>query len=329
LRILKSGGFAALHLFFCTSIFAARPWAAYEPVKNIFLAANPATAVLIDKVITHLPEGVNLILISTDDEATRKDFVAKYLPNLPADKTQRFRFSNISPNNISESIWIRDFFPFPLVDDEKFDALGAHYWRGNTSRSTDLKEYFHSLRDRMGIKVGRLNAVFLFGNLLADKEGRCFFISDEEIRYNYRAINFPEPVLTRDFGCTIEVKVPFQHYGIGHIDEILTLVSPDHALVTHDFMVPIMEAYGYKVELLPKIHDKIDFASYANSFIVNDTVFIPRYGKDAELEEDKKAVEIYAKYFKHVVPVPALNFALARGGIHCVTAAYPRDLVYK
>ena len=105
--------------------------------------------------------------------------------------------------------------------------------------------------------------------------------------------------------------------GIGDIDETVKLLPNNQALTNQQQLKPILESLGYTVTMLP---DAGGYRTYANSLVLNGTVFMPSYNQP----EDQTAKAIYESFGYKVVFLDSRVVSdQGMGSIHCMTMAYP------
>ncbi|MBN8556008.1 MAG: agmatine deiminase family protein [Deltaproteobacteria bacterium] len=312
-------------VFFQNQLYA-RPFAGYESVQTVVMSADKKIAPIASQILKNLPTEVEMVFLATENfigdevvfDHALKDHGADLIPH---------RFLHIFPITTQMPYWVRDYAPFPLVqsqpvDGNTFDAFGAIYWKGNERQPTDTTKMIQTMSNLTGLRMAALDQLFLYGNLLADRAGRCFLVEEKTVYFNsfgrVDSVELNPTYLTRDFQCTKIVRIPFDYLGVGHVDEVMTLINDHQALTTKKNVKEILEGEGYQVELLPDLN-QLGY-SYANVLIVNNTVFIPEFG----FKQDAEAKQIYSKYFSKVVSIDTSMPAAKGGGLHCVTAAYPQ-----
>ena len=114
--------------------------------------------------------------------------------------------------------------------------------------------------------------------------------------------------------------------GIGHVDEQVKFLSNDHVITDNETYAETLKSYfpHKKVTLFPKAignysSRKNKFATYINSIIVNNLLFMPIYGT----KYDKQAIELYKEAGLTVFPFMANTLLYGEGSLHCFSMNFP------
>ena len=251
-------------------------------------------------IAENLPAHVKLVILTNKyDEASVR---AKYSQWIAVDRLLIVADNN---NYTDNGFWARDSFPVPVVSPKtgKASLVGARYFRTFNSGPV-IASSLHG-------KYKQENFIFVGGNLLADEEGNCFSVSSD------RLFGLTENDLRAAYGCKTTHLMRYVS-GIGDVDEVLKPLPGRRILTNTAEYKRDLEAWGYKVIMLPSLTGT--YRTYANSLIVQSTVFMPVYG----IPQDQQATQVYESLGYRVVPVPT-NYLSDKlhGSIHCQTMAYP------
>lgn len=282
---------------------ALRPYAEYEPVKYLVFSAgfDYQTEGIKRLLLSRLPKGVTALVYPT----TESEWDTFKRAGLDAER--------LVLRSAGEPLWARDSFPFPVMEGGALALAAAPY-----PKNFDPGD---AIAARLGAKLSRHPSPFEHGNLAASARGDCVVVAETISN------GVSEETFRGAYGCRRLMRVPHVS-GIGHADEVVKFMSDSQALTDQPSFVKGLEAWGYKVTLLPKAalpealarRGVMPQRSYVNSVLVNGTVFVPTFG----LPADAEALETYGSFGLDVVPVPAAYVADYGGGsLHCITAAYP------
>ena len=277
-----------------------RPYAEYETAGYVIFsdADDYNSGTIRREIAKNLPSDMQLVVLSrTESQAAEA----------------RTYFSNfISPSRlhsvvtpVGDTFWARDSSPEPVfIGTAQNPKLG-------------LVETRHRNGDKIARQVGpffsapvtRSDYAYPGGNFLADRNGNCFAVQD---------IYPPEAEIKRLYGCKTVTLFPRAH-GIGHVDETLKILSDTEALTDVPQYAEVLQELGFRVSILPRPRGNSN-GTYANSLLVNGTVFLPVYG----VPEDQTAIEMYRSYGLRVVPLRSNSLSeYGLGSIHCITMSYP------
>src|SRR5690606_24633706 len=129
----------------------------------------------------------------------------------------------------------------------------------------------------------------------------------------------PDSVFSSSYGCATLTRLPFVA-GIGHADERVKILSDTLAVTDTPSYVPLLEAKGFTVKMLPKLYPAGGVRTYVNSLLVNGTVFLPVFSKSTDAE----AIRVYEEAGFRVIPLDSRSLSDGgMGSIHCITMTYP------
>jgi hypothetical protein len=294
-----------------------RPYFEHEPVGDLFFSApsewkgdgvnwDAWDAPVKDLVAANLPEGVNLVVYtqSKDDIAEVR---AHYANLVDPGHLDVVHLKDADVFGDSSGPWARDYLPIPVLVDagngeEKLGVVDAEYMK---PIEPDL-----AVAQHLGAVLLSHERVFDGGNFLAVRiNGKdTLFTEDPQV---------PDEIFQKLYGCEQVIDLPLAG-GIGHIDERLKFIDETHVLTDTPSYVPILEKLGLEVNLVPLAGGH---RTYMNSLIVNDTVFVPVFGKPVDIE----AIAAYRRTGLKVIPFPGSELADDhQGSLHCLTMTYPK-----
>lgn len=215
------------------------------------------------------------------------------------------------PQSGSNDFWSRDNLPLPV-------------WKNGNLALADARYYYNFEPDAFlgkvfGAEVLKHNYFLEGGNFMANGKGDCLVVNRKK---SYPGgvsdtAAIPDDIFKNIYGCKTLTR--FKHLkGIGHADEVVKFMTDSTVLTDTIEYKPILEKAGFTVVMLPEGQQK--FETYANSLIVNNTVFVPVFNQS----NDQKALNVYSAFGLKVVPVQSSELATqGQGGIHCITMNYP------
>ncbi len=278
-----------------------RPFADYEKVKYlIFSSDTPFDSKEVKiTILRNLPEDVTVMIYvgSSSEIATAKKTYGKYI--------DESRLRVVALPGAGQGFWSRDGIPVPV------------YLQNNRGPALVDAKYYHrfepdaKVASLFGSPLIKHDYYYEGGNFQADSRGNCLLVNNE------RAVLMPDEIFKDLYGCHTVNR--FDHIaGIGHVDEVIRLLSDTEALTDRREYVGQLERLGYKVTLIPKA--KRPFETYINSLVVNGTVFVPIMNES----NDAKVIELYKQSGMKIVPIPVRSLPNdGKGSIHCITMTYP------
>ena len=276
-----------------------RPVAEYSQFKYLLMTGSTmfSSDDFKTKIAQNLPADMSLVILVQPGEeaATRR----KFSPMLSAD-----RLIIATHNTAPEGFWSRDSFPYPVyMDNEKNVRLvWARYFRNFQAG--------YELAKTVKASVRKETYYFVGGNMMADDEGRCLVVQSD------RLFGLTDTILQQAYGCKSVHRFEYLE-GIGDVDEVIKVLPNRQALTTISSYVPKLQEMGYEVGLLPRLRN---YRTYANSVILNGTVFMPSYG----VATDEQAKKVYESFGYTVVMADSEMLSTrGLGSFHCTTMAYP------
>lgn len=274
-----------------------------RPVEDVakykYLLLNYENLYGLDKATfaQNLPQDMTLVVLST--QRSVQNVKQQFLKYLPAD-----RLIVVGHPSAPMGFWARDAFPFPVIQKDQTAGLVAHqYYRDFDGQN--------AISEAVQFKMTPYDFVFVGGNLMATEFGDCFTIKGP------RMFGTKLETIKNAYGCQSITALPHLS-GIGDVDEVLKVLPNKNAITNQDEIAKIMTEKGYSVQMLPKLRG---YRTYANSLILNGTVFMPSYN---DPQTDFAAQKVYESYGYKVVPVDSRMVSdQGHGSIHCITMAYP------
>lgn len=248
-------------------------------------------------ITKNLPGDMKLVLlVSPGDESFAFRTYTQWIP--------QDRLIIVSADTTSSGFWARDAFPYPVYMDDEANVglVSAQYFR-------DF-EAGEIIANAVKAPIFKKSYVYVGGNLMADGDGRCFVVDSK------RRFGLPEEAYKQNYGCR---KVVFLKHlaGLGDVDEVVKVLPNHQALTNISDYVQILQAEGYQVTLLPKLEG---YRTYANSVILNGTVFMPSY----HVPTDELAAAVYRKFGYKVIMADSRTISdQGNGSFHCTTMTYP------
>ncbi len=264
------------------------------------LATNNEALYLKHSIVQNLPADMKVVVLVTP--VMLSNYKSQYASLISSDKII-FATSTYADGGT----WARDAFPVPVLHANGQTALiGAKYFRtfdGNSSIASSLN-----------FQIKQYGFVFVGGNILADENGVCFIVDGG------RRFNSTEDDYRSAYGCK-DVRLMKHVSGIGDIDEVLKPLGNNTILTNTPEYVDQLKSWGYKVVELPSAKTpSYSNRTYANSLVLNGTVFMPVYN----VPTDNIAAEVYEKLGYKVIRIPSNDMSdRYSGSVHCQTMAYP------
>jgi agmatine/peptidylarginine deiminase len=331
-----------------------RPMKEWEPMEAIiitysnYLPGDPQTAkTMADIVVGSVDVGKVWVVVESD--AAKNDLLNRVKDGGLSDQQieDQIVFFNIE----NDAIWMIDFGPLPMVDDE----AGTQIWQ-------DFR-YYHQrvlddaiptrLANRLDITTYRSPFDFEGGNFQADGEEFCY---TTERLYYYTGLDYDgvNDVFKTYYGCKEAVVLKdITNDGTGHVDMFFKLGGKNTAFMGEytvvndptnkqrmDDNVAILDALKYtsgggiKTYRIPMPNaGKSGSESIPRTFI-NSTLFVsadgqtkvnlwPMYTVDKDLEaEALDAWEEGLPGWDHI-GIVSDQISLYSGAIHCVTRTVP------
>jgi agmatine deiminase len=264
------------------------------------------------------------VILLADDE-TSSDWWKNYLAS-----------KNISAANFTyfsvptDSIWIRDYGPFWIVDGNGVLASVDTVYNRPSRKLDDKVPAF--IASQIGIKNYQPGVVHTGGNYYSDGTGNAF--SSTLVQKENSALSATE-LLKRMFDFLGLTRYTTTSLGAGvtieHLDTFGKLVAPDTWVIGDfpagttfkkdaDTLVSLLKGqvspYGtpYRIFKLKMVGQGTEFRAYINSFIHNRTLFFPSYGDTA----DDEVAKIYQQALPGYKIVPVENGRTLWGdSVHC------------
>jgi agmatine/peptidylarginine deiminase len=283
----------------------ARPFAEYENVKHLILGTPFSIWDMHKQIAADLPNGVNLLVAYVpDSDAVSYDAIMEaFTPYLSPDRIQTVAL-NWDGRNVS---WARDAMPIPVIGTDGSMVLNAAQYKLGEVDYLSLAKFFQAPVIEHGYYQEG-------GNFEADRNGNCFTVSKSPYMTNSDLIS--DESFQTDYGCKTITRLKY-YQGIGHVDEVLRVVSDSVALTTVPEYEPVLRALGFDVRMLPSSGVKL--GSYANSILLNGTAIVPTFN----VPNDAVAEEVYRAAGFKVMAMDGKKLAEMEGGPHCISMTYP------
>lgn len=262
-------------------------------MKKDLAAGMPADATLI-------------IFTSSNNKSYQQNLMNEYSQYISA---SRLKIMQVPVGG--DGFWARDGLPIPVWEDGKLALADNKYYHGY-----EPDAFYGTLFDA---KVTKTNYFFEGGNFMVNGKGDCLVVNRKKAYFGGTSDTaaIPDDIFKNVYGCKTLTR--FKHLkGIGHADEVVKFVNDTTVLTDTPEYKQALENAGFTVVMLPE--PDLNYETYANSLIVNDTVFVPVFGETG----DQEALDTYASYGFKVVPIQSRGLATGgQGGIHCITMNYP------
>ena len=281
---------------------------------------NPS---LISSLVKHAP--VKLFSDTRGDETWWRNWLQEN--QIPSDRISFFAVP-------TDSIWIRDYGPWPILDGEgHFGLVHSTY---NRPRPQD-NQVAGFLSKALGLPLYDTGLVHTGGNYYSDGWGDAFSstliysenngFSEDEVRSRMKSYLGIQKYTTSPLGQGITIE---------HLDTFGKLVSPDTWVFSefpegtsfHDDAEKMVEAlktstsaYGtpyriFRLKMVAMPGRSGEYRAYLNSFISNGALYFPTYGDIA----DDQTKEIYQKALPRfeIIGVDAMGTEWG-DSVHCRT----------
>lgn len=243
----------------------------------------------------------NMILVLVTESYSADSVQSKFAKWLPKE-----RFIVASGNNIGDATWGRDAYPYPVYKDSlgNVELIAHQYYRAFSGQKL--------ISDAVNSKnTNNQGFVYVGGNLQATEHGDCFIVDST------RTFKLPDAQFLNVFRCKTVTRFPHV-VGIGDVDEVIKILPNNVVLTNQKSYQAKLENLGYRVVLLPEV--KNSYRTYANSVILNDTVFMPTFGNALDLEAQK----VYESMGYKVIGIRTNSLSdNLHGSLHCLTMTYP------
>lgn len=283
-----------------------RPVADYEQMKYlVFNSGGTFDSYEAKKaLLANLPENVKVIILASNNDVNQTRTIFEGSIRDPK------RLQIIEVGDSAQAFWARDALPVPVLVNEgtqtRLGATAALYYHGFSRPSQK------TVAASVSSQALEHSYYYEGGNFEPDTKGNCLLVNHNT------GLALPDDILKRSYGCKNVVRLPYAA-GIGHVDEVVRILSPTLALTSVESYVPTLQSLGYDVRLLPKPAQRLE--TYANSLLLNGTVFVPVYGQTAT---EEAALQLYRDAGLKVVPINTSTLSnKGMGSIHCITMAYP------
>ncbi len=263
-------------------------------------ASNGEALFLKHEIAKNLPANMKMVVVVT--AGNLKSYQKEYAQYLASDRV----IFAVTPS-AGGGTWARDAFPVPVTHkDGTASLVGAKYYRPFNGNADIAQSISYSIEPYKFTFVG--------GNILADENGVCFIVD------SFRRFTSTDADYKSAYGCK-DVHLMEHVGGLGDIDEMIKPIGNNTILTAAPEYVDQLKSWGYNVIEIPKAATpSYDYRTYANSLVLNGTVFMPTYG----MAKDAEAKAAYEKLGFKVVEIPSNELSDSfHGSVHCQTMAYP------
>ncbi len=301
---------------------------------NELLEYHPST---LAQIIGAIHDRIKIIGL-VDDAAQRAKVVALlHEHNLPASAVDFFVWP-------TESMWVQDFGPICVVNDQHVTVVDFAYPAANRDLS-NLVPFVFASTFKLGFDHCHLS--FEGGNMLSNGQGWCI-TSSRLIDENVEREDDPQKI-----GGLLHEHLHFDRWSylrplegepdFAHIDMFVTLCKPTTAIVGEydsdedpvngkilDNDAAILEKgtpdqAPMKVIRIPMpTHHDGSWRTYTNVIFANGTLLVPQY-PDTAPDLDKIALETYHKVLPDwkIVGIDCTRLIGKRGALHCISRCIP------
>jgi hypothetical protein len=263
-------------------------------------ASNDEALFLKHEIAKNLPADMKMVIVVT--AGSLKSYQKEYAQYLASD---RIIFA-VTPS-AAGGTWARDAFPVPVTHEDGTSSLvGAKYYRPFNGNA--------DIAQSIAFSIQQFKFTFVGGNILSDENGVCFIVD------SFRRFTSTDADYKSAYGCK-EVHLMEHVGGLGDIDEMIKPIGNNTILTATPKYVDQLKSWGYNVVEIPQAATpSYDYRTYANSLVLNGTVFMPTYG----IAKDADAKAAYEKLGFKVVEIPSNELSDSfHGSVHCQTMAYP------
>jgi len=241
-----------------------------------------------------------------------------------------------------DSIWIRDYGPFFLVDaEDEHRIVDAHYVRYNRDNDDAQPAHFASW---WGAPNHEWDFATEGGNFLPNGHGLCL-VSDTIIGLNPQYSVSEIEDLYRDYlGCEELVILPAMDDVTGHIDMWMTWIDARtlavgeytqqqdaasrqliETAITDQLEGLVDPGSGQAIDIvrlpMPDNDGGWVWRNYTNGIWIDDTFLMPVYGGFGDLQQ--QATAVFEDRGVTVIPVDADGVITSAGALHCISRTIP------
>ena len=257
------------------------------------------------------------------------------------DPTEAIWF-NETDDHLLDSIWIRDYGPFFVLDDELEPGIvDAHYVRYNRTNDDAQPQHF---ADWWGVPRHEWDFATEGGNFLPNGHGICI-VSDTILGLNPQYSVEEMELLYADYlGCSELIVLPAMDDVTGHVDMWITWLDhrtlvvaeydPADDPVSHTLIETALSQQlsgltdpvtGEAIEILripqPDNDHQTVWRNYTNGIWIDDTFVMPSYEGYGDLEAE--AIAVFEARGVTVVPISADVVITSAGAFHCISRTVP------
>ncbi len=247
-----------------------------------------------------------------------------------------------------DNVWIRDYGPTTVFQKKTgkkclianpYLPNGEPFPKKDGEVPLDIGRYY-------GLPVYRLPLVIEGGNLISDGKGTSIMFNSLLKRNPDITEETTKKILKDYFGIDRMILLECLKGEItGHIDMVVRFIDSDTIMVaesepgykwyndfekiaTHLSGLTSSNGCKYKIVRVPiadNDNNSVNFWSYVNSLIVNNTVIVPVFG----VPQDEKSLDIYRKTMPKykIIAINMRNYQV--GSVHCQSKEIPISMYAK
>lgn len=303
--------------------------AEYEPIDGLIIAWEKYPMILTELTVGITLNDPEAIMYITVDNSFEQIDVYNTLDMAGADMSQ-VEFI-IHP---TDTIWIRDYGPRFIFEDGKKTIIDYTYThlRENDNLFNDyLSDFWDEPQYQISIEHGGGN-FHMFSNGDAFMTSIVFernpSLTEQDVKDLFRKY--------KNVDVTIYPRFPGNFDMTGHIDMWMLPVGTNRVIVGEyasstgephtitEGVTTDLEARGYTVYRTPGWKSGIIHYTYTNSVILNDLVFIPRYGGPWSSNDDQALAVFREAFPDHIVmQIDCSQIIMENGALHCIVMHVP------
>lgn len=288
-----------------------KPFAEYQKTGYVVFSDDDFGGVaskMKTDIAANLPADVQLIVYTQSaDKGYQKQVLNTYAKYISPSRLHVLQI----PDSGSNDFWSRDNLPLPVFASGNFSLVDAQYYY-NFEPDSYLSQIF-------GVSLDAHKYFYEGGNFMANSRGDCIMVNRKKsyIGGTSDTAKIPDDIFKSKYGCSTITRLKHLK-GIGHADEVVKFMSDDVVITDTPEYKTILEQKGFTVLMVPEAD--LNYETYINSLIVNDTVFVPVFGE----KNDQAVLDLYKGLGFKTVAINTRRLATqGQGGVHCITMNYP------
>jgi agmatine/peptidylarginine deiminase len=303
--------------------------AEYEPIEGLIIAWEKYPWIL-----TELTVGITL----NDPEAIMYIAVDNSFEQIDVNNTLDMAGADMSQVEFivhpTDTIWIRDYGPrFVFEDGERtiIDYTYTHMRENDNLFNDYLSNFWDEPQYQISIEHGGGNFhMFVNGDAFMTSVvfERNPSLTEQDVKNLFREY--------KNLDVTIYPRFPSSFDLTGHIDMWMLPVGTNKVIIGEyasstgephiitEGVTGDLESRGYTVYRTPGWKSGITHYTYTNSIILNDLVFIPRYGGPWSSNDDQ-ALAVFREAFPdhNIMQIDCSQIIMENGALHCIVMHVP------